>query len=35
VHPSSILRARDEEDRGEQLDAFIEDLRAVHTVIDG
>jgi len=35
VHPSSILRARDEEDRGSQLDAFVEDLRAVHTVIDG
>jgi DNA polymerase len=35
VHPSSILRARDEEDRGAHLDAFIEDLRAVHTVIDG
>jgi uracil-DNA glycosylase len=29
VHPSSILRARDNESRHEQLQAFIEDLREV------
>jgi uracil-DNA glycosylase len=29
VHPSSILRVRDDESRHEQLQAFIEDLREV------
>lgn len=32
VHPSSILRARDEESRRSQLHAFIEDLRQVARV---
>ena len=30
VHPSSILRAREDEDRTAQLDAFVEDLNQVH-----
>jgi uracil-DNA glycosylase len=28
VHPSSILRARDQESRREQMESFIADLRA-------
>jgi DNA polymerase len=34
VHPSSILRGPDE-DRKEAMDAFIEDLRAAATTLDG
>lgn len=33
VHPSSILRARDEESRHEQMQAFIQDLRQVARVV--
>jgi DNA polymerase len=35
VHPSSILRARDEETRAKEMKLFIADLRAVATVIRG
>ena len=33
VHPSSILRAQDEESRHEQMQAFIDDLRKIAEVI--
>jgi len=35
VHPSSILRAQDEDSRHSQMRAFVEDLRQVARVIDG
>lgn len=34
VHPSSILRARDDESRHEQMRAFIEDLRHISTAVE-
>jgi uracil-DNA glycosylase len=33
VHPSSILRVRDEADRIAQMDAFVDDLRRVHAAV--
>jgi DNA polymerase len=33
VHPSSILRAPDEETRHAEMDKFIEDLRSVATAL--
>src|SRR6266576_5159290 len=33
VHPSSILRARDDQSRHEQLDSFIQDLKQVARVV--
>ena len=33
VHPSSILRVRDADDREAQMDAFVSDLRAVHAAL--
>lgn len=35
VHPSSILRARDDESRHEQMKAFVQDLRQVARLIKG
>jgi uracil-DNA glycosylase len=33
VHPSSILRLRDADDRAAQMDAFVADLRGVHAAL--
>jgi DNA polymerase len=35
VHPSSILRAPDEDSRHQEMQRFIEDLRVVAKIIDG
>jgi DNA polymerase len=35
VHPSSILRVREPDDRQAQMDAFVSDLRAVHAALGG
>jgi DNA polymerase len=33
VHPSSILRSRDDVDRAAQMDAFVGDLRRIHDAV--
>jgi DNA polymerase len=35
VHPSSILRARDEESRRDQMATFVKDLKTVAAALDG
>ena len=34
VHPSSILRAPDEDARRRELEQFVEDLRALRTALE-
>jgi len=33
VHPSSLLRLRDEKDKREAYDAFVQDLRSIAQII--